>query len=181
MEKIKQKYVAYTDRECPDVKCGEVLIMKENLRQYLVTAIDRNADNDDRLFVKVDDSWINNTALFHVYAHQDGTPIGKLARNELEYSSIDALFLPASRVIMAHDIITPSYFQRTFNINYNRASRLLELLEFAGVVGEYKKPIGCPVLVKNEEDLQKICSGKSTENDNNNNVEDKSAKNNLPY
>ncbi len=51
-------------------------------------------------------------------------------------NNYDSLFAEIARSIVANGQASTSYIQRTFDLGFNRASRILEQLEAAGIIGE---------------------------------------------
>ncbi len=68
----------------------------------------------------------------------------------------DPLFEDAARLIVASQIGSTSLLQRRMKLGYNRAGRLMDQLEAAGVVGGNQGSKAREVLVKTEADLQQI-------------------------
>lgn len=75
---------------------------------------------------------------------------------EVDLSKRDELFDEAARVIVAHQQGSTSLIQRKFSIGYNRAGRLIDQLEAAGVVGPFEGSKARQVLVPDEYQLEKI-------------------------
>ena len=73
---VPDKYVPYPNNECPPLKCGDVIVKKDNGTEYLVNAIDKR--KGPRNHVLLITEWKSNETLFKNYAHLDGSPIGKL-------------------------------------------------------------------------------------------------------
>jgi len=65
----------------------------------------------------------------------------------------DALFEDAVRVICQHDRASSSLLQRRLKVGFNRAARILEQLEEAGVVGPGDGSKPRDVLVKNPDQI----------------------------
>jgi len=68
----------------------------------------------------------------------------------------DITFEEAARLVVATQMASASIIQRKFSIGFNRAARLIDQLEFAGIIG---KPDGIKprqVLIATEYDLEKI-------------------------
>lgn len=70
--------------------------------------------------------------------------------------SHDPLFEEAARLIVIQQQGSTSLIQRKFAIGYNRAGRLMDLLEMAGIIGAFEGSRAREVLIKNEEDLEQI-------------------------
>jgi S-DNA-T family DNA segregation ATPase FtsK/SpoIIIE len=68
----------------------------------------------------------------------------------------DSLFEDAARLIVASQIGSTSLLQRRMKLGYNRAGRLMDQLEAAGVVGMNQGSKARDVLIKTEADLQMI-------------------------
>ena len=54
---------------------------------------------------------------------------------DIEFSGIDPLFKDAVRLIIKRNIASTSNIQRVFEIGYNRACKIIEQLEGAGIIG----------------------------------------------
>ena len=67
----------------------------------------------------------------------------------------DALFDEAARVIVAHQSGSTSLIQRRFSVGYNRAGRLMDQLEAAGIVGPFEGSKARKVLIPDEYSLEK--------------------------
>ena len=68
----------------------------------------------------------------------------------------DSLFEDAAKLIVASQIGSTSLLQRRMKLGYNRAGRLMDQLEAAGVVGMNQGSKARDVLIKTEADLQQI-------------------------
>ena len=68
----------------------------------------------------------------------------------------DPLFEDAARLIVASQVGSTSLLQRRMKLGYNRAGRLMDQLEAAGVVGGNQGSKARDVLVKTEADLQQM-------------------------
>ena len=68
----------------------------------------------------------------------------------------DSLFEDAARLIVASQIGSTSLLQRRMKLGYNRAGRLMDQLEAAGVVGANQGSKARDVLIRTEADLQGI-------------------------
>ena len=77
------------------------------------------------------------------------------ARGE-DLTDRDSLFEDAARLIVASQVGSTSLLQRRMKLGYNRAGRLMDQLEAAGVVGGNQGSKARDVLIKTEADLQQI-------------------------
>lgn len=68
----------------------------------------------------------------------------------------DILFDEAARLIVIHQQGSISLIQRKFNIGYNRAGRLMDQLEVAGIVGDDRNSYPREVLVDDEYCLERL-------------------------
>jgi S-DNA-T family DNA segregation ATPase FtsK/SpoIIIE len=68
----------------------------------------------------------------------------------------DPLFEDAARLIVASQVGSTSLLQRRMKLGYNRAGRLMDQLEAAGIVGGNQGSKAREVLVKTESDLQQM-------------------------
>ncbi|MEP7237634.1 MAG: DNA translocase FtsK 4TM domain-containing protein [Ferruginibacter sp.] len=75
---------------------------------------------------------------------------------DFDLSDKDALFEDAARLIVASQVGSTSLLQRRMKLGYNRAGRLMDQLEAAGIVGGNQGSKARDVLVKTEADLQQM-------------------------
>ena len=75
------------------------------------------------------------------------------ARGELDMSERDSLFEDAARLIVQNQVGSTSLLQRRMKLGYNRAGRLMDQLEIAGIVGPSQGSKPRDVLIKTEADL----------------------------
>lgn len=68
----------------------------------------------------------------------------------------DPLFEDAARLIVASQVGSTSLLQRRMKLGYNRAGRLMDQLEAAGIVGGNQGSKARDVLIKTEADLQQM-------------------------
>lgn len=83
----------------------------------------------------------------------DGDTDGPAA---LDAGSLDPMFAEAARLIVIHQQGSTSLIQRKFSIGYNRAGRLMDQLEKAGVVGPAQGSKPREVLCSSESELDMI-------------------------
>ncbi len=74
----------------------------------------------------------------------------------VDLSDRDALFEDAARVIVMHQQGSTSLIQRKLKLGYNRAGRLIDQLEAAGVVGPFEGSKAREVLIKDELSLEQL-------------------------
>jgi len=71
-------------------------------------------------------------------------------------SSRDDLFEEAAKIIVTNQQGSTSLLQRRLNLGYNRAGRLIDQLEKAGIVGPFKGSKAREVLVRSEIELEEV-------------------------
>ena len=76
--------------------------------------------------------------------------------NDVDMTHLDPMFEDAARMIVSEQNGSTSMIQRKFSIGYNRAGRLMDQLEKAGVVGPAKGSKPREVLCVSEEQLMMI-------------------------
>ena len=77
---------------------------------------------------------------------------------DFDLSNRDPLFEDAARLIVQNQIGSTSLLQRRMKLGYNRAGRLMDQLEAAGIVGPNQGSKARDVLIKSEVDLQEHLS-----------------------
>jgi S-DNA-T family DNA segregation ATPase FtsK/SpoIIIE len=82
----------------------------------------------------------------------------ELEGKEFDLSNRDPLFEDAARLIVQNQIGSTSLLQRRMKLGYNRAGRLMDQLEAAGIVGPNQGSKARDVIVKTEMDLQELLS-----------------------
>ena len=80
----------------------------------------------------------------------------ELGNDDFDSGDRDSLFEDAARVIVSNQIGSTSLLQRRMKLGYNRAGRLMDQLEAAGIVGPNQGSKAREVLVKTEMELQEI-------------------------
>ncbi len=72
----------------------------------------------------------------------------------VDLSKRDGLFDDAARLVVAHQQGSTSLIQRKFSIGYNRAGRIIDQLEAAGIVGQFEGSKARQVLFPDEYSLE---------------------------
>ncbi len=80
----------------------------------------------------------------------------ELEGKDFDLSDRDPLFNDAARLIVMNQIGSTSLIQRKMKLGYNRAGRLMDQLEAAGIVGSNAGSKAREVLVHSESELQEI-------------------------
>jgi S-DNA-T family DNA segregation ATPase FtsK/SpoIIIE len=73
---------------------------------------------------------------------------------EVDLTKRDSLFDDAARLVVAHQQGSTSLIQRKFSIGYNRAGRIVDQLEAAGIVGPFEGSKARQVLFPDEYALE---------------------------
>lgn len=68
----------------------------------------------------------------------------------------DPLFKDAARIVVEHQQGSTSLIQRLLSLGYNRASKIIDQLEAAGIVGPFERSVPRKVLIANLEELENI-------------------------
>ena len=74
----------------------------------------------------------------------------------VDLSDRDALFEDAAKLIVMHQQGSTSLIQRKLKLGYNRAGRLIDQLEAAGIVGPFEGSKAREVLIKDEYSLEQL-------------------------
>jgi len=90
----------------------------------------------------------------HAFLLPDYLDAKNLDGQEFDLSDRDSLFEDAARLIVQNQVGSTSLIQRRMKLGYNRAGRLMEQLEAAGIVGPNQGSMAREVLIKTETDLQ---------------------------
>ncbi|MDA0315187.1 MAG: DNA translocase FtsK, partial [Bacteroidetes bacterium] len=88
------------------------------------------------------------------YVGEDGEGSGV----EIDLSDRDPLFDEAARLIVLHQQGSTSLIQRKLKLGYNRAGRIVDQLEAAGVVGPFEGSKAREVLIQDEVSLERLLS-----------------------
>jgi DNA segregation ATPase FtsK/SpoIIIE, S-DNA-T family len=80
----------------------------------------------------------------------------EMEKGDFDVNDKDPLFEDAARVIVSSQVGSTSLLQRRMKLGYNRAGRLMDQLEAAGVVGGNQGSKARDVLIKTEVDLQML-------------------------
>ncbi|MDH6311910.1 S-DNA-T family DNA segregation ATPase FtsK/SpoIIIE [Parabacteroides sp. PFB2-10] len=81
------------------------------------------------------------------------------APGNIDLSDRDPLFDEAARLIVIQQQGSTSLIQRKFAIGYNRAGRLMDQLEAAGIVGPFEGSKARQVLIQDEYSLEQLLNG----------------------
>ena len=76
--------------------------------------------------------------------------------SSVDLSDRDSLFEEAAKVIVMHQQGSTSLIQRKLKLGYNRAGRLIDQLEAAGIVGAFEGSKAREVLIKDELSLEQL-------------------------
>ena len=76
--------------------------------------------------------------------------------SDVDLSERDSLFEEAARLIVMHQQGSTSLIQRKLKLGYNRAGRLIDQLEAAGIVGPFEGSKAREVLIKDEMSLEQL-------------------------
>jgi len=83
---------------------------------------------------------------------------GEGAAADIDLSDRDPLFDEAARIIVLHQQGSTSLIQRKLKLGYNRAGRIVDQLEAAGIVGPFEGSKAREVLIQDEGSLERLLS-----------------------
>ncbi|MDT8888281.1 FtsK/SpoIIIE family DNA translocase [Aquirufa regiilacus] len=86
----------------------------------------------------------------------DADEMGGQDRGDVDLGDRDSFFDEAARLVVMHQQGSTSLIQRKLKLGYNRAGRLIDQLEAAGIVGSFGGSKAREVLVKSETELEEI-------------------------
>jgi len=90
----------------------------------------------------------------YILPEYEGDESGELG--EVDLADRDSLFEDAARLIVLHQQGSTSLIQRKLKLGYNRAGRLIDQLEAAGIVGPFEGSKAREVLIKDEYSLEQL-------------------------
>lgn len=79
---------------------------------------------------------------------------GSSNAGDVDLSDRDALFEDAARIIVQHQQGSASLLQRRLKLGYNRAGRIIDQLEAAGIIGQFEGSKARQVLIQDETSLE---------------------------
>ncbi len=80
---------------------------------------------------------------------------------QVDLNNKDEMFEDAARVVVSSQIGSTSMIQRRFSIGYNRAGRIMDQLEAAGIVGPSEGSKARQVLLQDEYSLEQLLNSLS--------------------
>lgn len=78
--------------------------------------------------------------------------------DDLDPSERDSFFAEAARIVVTHQQGSASLLQRKLKLGYNRAGRIIDQLESAGIIGPFKGSKAREVLIKDPATLEQLLS-----------------------
>ncbi|UPT69205.1 MAG: hypothetical protein M0D57_12825 [Sphingobacteriales bacterium JAD_PAG50586_3] len=85
-------------------------------------------------------------------------PEGEEGKEAVDLSDRDAHFDEAARLVVRNQQGSASLIQRKMKLGYNRAGRIVDQLEAAGIIGPFEGSKARQVLIKDEVSLEDILS-----------------------
>jgi S-DNA-T family DNA segregation ATPase FtsK/SpoIIIE len=74
----------------------------------------------------------------------------------VDFSDLDPLFNDAAKLLVLHQQGSTSLIQRKLKLGYNRAGRIIDQLEAAGIVGAFEGSKAREVLIQDEASLERL-------------------------
>jgi S-DNA-T family DNA segregation ATPase FtsK/SpoIIIE len=93
-----------------------------------------------------------------------GDEEGGNGNNEVDLKKRDPLFDEAARLVVQHQQGSTSLIQRRMQLGYNRAGRIIDQLEAAGIVGPFEGSKAREVIVQDPQTLEQILKRLNEEN-----------------
>jgi S-DNA-T family DNA segregation ATPase FtsK/SpoIIIE len=90
------------------------------------------------------------------YVGEETKSVGAIDLNDR-----DVLFEDAARVIVMHQQGSASLLQRKLKLGYNRAGRIIDQLEAAGIIGPFEGSKARQVLIPDEYALEQLLNTES--------------------
>jgi DNA segregation ATPase FtsK/SpoIIIE, S-DNA-T family len=87
---------------------------------------------------------------------------GNDGENTLDPSERDPLFADAARILVAHQHGSTSLLQRKLKLGYNRAGRIIDQLEAAGILGPFEGSKAREVRIKDLQTLEQLLENRNT-------------------
>jgi S-DNA-T family DNA segregation ATPase FtsK/SpoIIIE len=78
------------------------------------------------------------------------------AAGDVDLADRDALFDDAARIVVQHQQGSASLLQRRLKLGYNRAGRIVDQLEAAGIIGPFEGSKARQVLIADEMSLEQL-------------------------
>ena len=105
---------------------------------------------------RINDFIKNQTGYREAFELPDPNEEENTSTNDVDMQHLDPMFEDAARLIVREQCGSTSLIQRKFVIGYNRAGRLMDQLEKAGIVGQAYGSKPREVLVKDMQSLERI-------------------------
>ena len=83
---------------------------------------------------------------------------GDAGSKDVDMNHLDPMFADVAKMVVSQNAGSTSLIQRKFSIGYNRAGRLMDQLEKAGVVGQAQGSKPRDVLLADENSLHALLS-----------------------
>ena len=100
---------------------------------------------------------------FHLPEYVGDDDIGN-SNSEVDLKKRDPLFEEAARLVVQHQQGSTSLIQRRMQLGYNRAGRIIDQLEAAGIVGPFEGSKAREVIVQDPQTLEQILKRLEQEN-----------------
>ncbi|MCF8258508.1 MAG: DNA translocase FtsK [Flavobacteriales bacterium] len=81
---------------------------------------------------------------------------GEMEAGAVDLDNRDAMFADSARIVVQHQQGSASLLQRRLKLGYNRAGRIIDQLEAAGIIGPFEGSKARQVLIQDEVSLERI-------------------------
>ena len=92
------------------------------------------------------------------YTPENGDSSGASGSKSGDMSQLDSMFEEVAQFVVQNQVGSTSSIQRRFSIGYNRAGRIMDQLEMAGIVGKAEGSKPREVLIQDMMSLEHILS-----------------------
>jgi S-DNA-T family DNA segregation ATPase FtsK/SpoIIIE len=82
-------------------------------------------------------------------------------KSDIDPSERDSMFAEAAQIVVQHQQGSASLLQRKLKLGYNRAGRIVDQLESAGIIGKFEGSKAREVLIKDLASLERILKGET--------------------
>lgn len=93
------------------------------------------------------------------------------SKGDIDPAERDPMFAEAARIVVQHQQGSASLLQRKLKLGYNRAGRIIDQLEAAGIIGPFEGSKARQVLIKDPANLERFLRDMNNNTDSDENIE----------
>lgn len=143
LSSVEKKETVQMDNEIGND--NETLITETPINRIITDTEEKVDTKKEEIFIKKEEIFIKK---------EEEEKIEDPSVNNVNMIRLDPLFEDSARLVVIHQQGSTSLIQRKFAIGYNRAGRIMDQLECAGIVGETSGIKAREVLCKDEGELE---------------------------